>query len=457
MVDELEQMMIAYGGEAEGLADRSEELSEWTEEDAEIRFYRSMAAPSVDPEVLLPRLARAVAELLFDACLVFRVVGGSQEIALAGVSHPSATVEKALKQACQEQLAEKSDGIIERIIATGEACFESDWMTERLWKPESGHLWELFESIGVHGLLIVPLVTSAKEVLGAIAVFRHMTTAKFTARDLAFAQWVAAHAAMQLETVQLYQSLQTSNEQLDRAVHARDIFISMAAHELRTPLTTMKLQVHMLMHKVEKLVAARAEAVTEAGVGMGPGLESLDVQIERLNRLISQLLDVSIMDLKEPPLELGEHDLCGVVREVSQRFGLELERAGCALTLETPDRLVGRWDRDRLDQVLTNLVSNAIKYGAGEPVEIRLGEEKGEDGEDLVRLVVRDHGMGIEPADLELVFGRYERLPTAERINGLGLGLWIVRRIVEMHRGRIWAENADGRGAQFVIVLPRYY
>ncbi len=453
MIDELEEMMISFEGLSEGLADRSEELNDWTEEDAEIRFYRSMAAPSVDPEVLFPRLARAVAELLFDACLVFRVDADSQEVELAGVAHPNAGVEQTLKRTCKQQLEGQPTGMIRRIIATGEACFESSWMTERVWEPGSGPLWELFDSMEVHGLLIVPLIASSKEVLGAIAVFRHTTTARFTARDLAFAQWVAAHAAMQLETVRLYQSLQTTNERLDRALRARDIFISMAAHELRTPLTTMKLQVHMLMHQVQKLVSAQAEQEQR----MASGLDSLDVQIERLNRLISQLLDVSIMDLKEPALELGEHDLCDVVRQVSQRFGLELTRAGCVLDLQTPQRVVGRWDRDRLDQVITNLLSNAIKYGSGEPVVIVVSEVVGAEGGEFVRVVIRDHGMGIDAEDLERVFARYERLPKAKNFNGLGLGLWIVRRIVEMHRGKIWAENAVGQGAQFVVELPRYF
>ncbi len=453
MIDELEAMMISFEGLSEGLADRSEELNDWTEEDAEIRFYRSMAAPSVDPEVLFPRLARAVAGLLFDSCLIFRVVADTQEIELAGVSHPSSAVEQTLRQTCKVHLAEKSEGMIKRIICKGETCFETAWRTERLSEPESGPLWDLLESMVVHGLLIVPLVTSAKEVVGAIAVFRHTTKAKFTARDLAFAQWVAAHAAMQVETVQLYQSLKISNERLDRAVHARDIFISMAAHELRTPLTTMKLQIHMLMHQVQKMVSTQPEQEQR----MGAGLESLDIQTDRLNRLISQLLDVSIMDLTEPVLELGEHDLSAVVREVSQRFALELDRAGCVLDLKMASGLVGRWDRERLDQILTNLVSNAIKYGAGEPIEILTTEVAGEDGEKWVRLIVRDYGMGIDSEDLERVFTRYERLAPAKNIYGLGLGLWIVRRIVEMHHGRIWAENAEGRGAQFVIDLPCYF
>lgn len=455
MIDELEQMMIAYEALSEGLSDRSEELSERTKEDAEIRFYRAMAEPCLEPDVLLPRLARAVAEVMFDACLVFRVVEETGHIELASVYHPNRLVMQTLEQTYRDYPSGSEDGLISQVIRSGQPCFRPVWDVNAVHEAEGGEsssYVEVLASLQVHGFIVVPLVTGEGQVLGAISVFRHTTTASFDVRDLAFAQWIASHAAMQLDTVRLYQRLRSANVRLDRAVQARDEFISMASHELRTPLTTMKLQVHMLMHHLEGPARVLPGGALEE---MDSGLHSLDIQIDRLNRLITQLLDVSMMDLGSPEPVLDTLNLSEVVQEVCARFELELARARCVLTVDVPESVPGRWDRDRLDQVLTNLLSNAIKYGAGEPVEVRL--ELVSDGKqaEQVRLTVRDHGGGIAPEDAERIFARFERLPRTQKIGGLGLGLWIVRRIVEMHNGHIWVESADGPGARFVMELPR--
>jgi signal transduction histidine kinase len=137
-----------------------------------------------------------------------------------------------------------------------------------------------------------------------------------------------------------------------------------------------------------------------------------------------------------------------VVEEVLDRVSEEARRAGSDIVLRAPDSLVGSWDRNRLDQVVTNLVTNAIKYAGGKPIEIRLGSQDG-----VAQLAVQDHGPGINEADQKRIFEQFERAVTPA-FAGFGLGLWIARSIVEAHGGRIEVASALGQGATFTVVLP---
>ncbi|MBA2660982.1 MAG: GAF domain-containing sensor histidine kinase [Bradymonadaceae bacterium] len=446
MIDELERMMIESEAYCEGLDDRSEELSERSAEDAQIRFYRAMAQTGIQYEKLLPELARAVADVMFDACLVYRVVDDGPAIELAGVYHPNAHALSTLERTYDAHELRVGEGIVGGVIATQQPYFRERWSRAEIEREAQAPFVSMVLALKVHGLIVVPLVTSEGQVLGAIAVMRHTTTASFLARDLALAQWIASHAAMQLDTARLYQNLRATNARLDQALKARDVFISMAAHELRTPLTAMKLQVHMLMHQSDDAHDSQSGKPNPLAGGLG----SINTQIDRLNRLVSQLLDVSVMDSGGLAPELALTDLGLVVREVARRFALELNRANCALRLHLETTQIGHWDRDRIDQVVTNLLSNAIKYGAGKPIEIEVSAAGA-----MARLTVRDHGMGIDEANRERIFERFERLVSRRQVSGLGLGLWIVRRIVEMHDGTITLTSAPGEGSSFAVELPR--
>jgi signal transduction histidine kinase len=135
------------------------------------------------------------------------------------------------------------------------------------------------------------------------------------------------------------------------------------------------------------------------------------------------------------------------VREVVDRFSDE-GRAG-SFALDLDGEVIGEWDRFRIDQVVTNLVSNAVKYGQGKGVEIEVVRDGG-----TARLSVRDHGIGIDPVQQARIFGRFERAVSRENYGGFGLGLWIVRQIVEAHGGAIRLASAPGEGASFTVELP---
>jgi signal transduction histidine kinase len=236
-----------------------------------------------------------------------------------------------------------------------------------------------------------------------------------------------------------------ARDEVQRLLHLRDEFISVAGHELKTPLTPMSIQTQMLM----RTMRTSPEIVkTEK---MRSYLEMCNRQIETMVRLIETLLDVSRLRLGTFTLKTEQCvDLGEVVREVVFRHRPQWE-AACTpvvLSVDTPAPR-GDWDRLRLEQVVSNLLSNAIKYGAGHAIEVAVTRSA-----HAARLVVRDHGIGISADDQARIFNRFERAASIRSFGGLGLGLYITRQIVTAHGGTIRVESQPGAGATFIVELP---
>ncbi|MFO0961028.1 MAG: HAMP domain-containing sensor histidine kinase [Isosphaeraceae bacterium] len=229
---------------------------------------------------------------------------------------------------------------------------------------------------------------------------------------------------------------------LREALELRDEFFSVATHELKDPLFAMQLSLQLLRH-----------AAAKQGP-LPPYLaHHLDVsgrQAERLSRLIENLLDVSRIRERRIDLDPETFDLGDLAREVLGRLRETARAAGCALEMPADGPVVGVFDRLKLDQVLTNLLTNAIKYGQGRPVTVRALR----DGEDAI-LEVADQGKGIDPADQGRIFARFERASESHRKESLGLGLYIVRTLVEAHGGTISVRSQPGQGATFTARIPR--
>jgi len=230
-----------------------------------------------------------------------------------------------------------------------------------------------------------------------------------------------------------------------QAVAARDQFLAVAAHELRTPLTTLVLLVdHLTASSSADLTDdAKTETVAREQLAM------LKRQVDRLRALVAEMLDVSRITRGNLNLEPRWVDLREVVLEVLDRFALEVERHQVMVSVDAPAPVHGTWDATRLDQVVTNLVSNALKYGAGRPIEISVRA-----GTSRATIVVRDHGVGIPLEEQAAVFGPFARAVATKHHAGLGLGLWISQQIVHASGGSITLESRPGEGSTFTVELP---
>ncbi|WNG54604.1 histidine kinase [Archangium gephyra] len=227
-------------------------------------------------------------------------------------------------------------------------------------------------------------------------------------------------------------------KELLAALALRDDFLSIAGHELRTPLTVLQLQVQSLLGLAKETGDERLKEK----------LERARRQTERLTTLTDELLDVARLSTGQLTLRLEECDLSALVLDVLDRSAEAVAWSDCQLRVSVEEHVRGQWDRLRIEQVVTNLFSNALKYGAGKPVEVRVSAGKGR-----ARLTVQDHGIGIPLKDQARIFDRFERAVSSRNYGGLGLGLWIARQVVEAHGGVIRVESEPGHGATFIVEL----
>jgi PAS domain S-box-containing protein len=221
------------------------------------------------------------------------------------------------------------------------------------------------------------------------------------------------------------------------AVRLRDEFLSLASHELKTPLTVLQLQLEALQ---ERLANDNATTLSK--------LDRSYRAMQRLNELVEALLDVSRIATGRFALHLEPGDLADIVATAVDRMHEAAAAAGCALSVTT-HCAVGSWDRSRIDQVVTNLVSNAIRYAAGAPIAVRVLRD-----DHAAVIEVRDGGPGLPSGKLAQIFERFERGASMRHYGGLGLGLYVVREITQAHGGEVTAENRSSGGACFTVRLP---
>ncbi|HLL24156.1 MAG TPA: PAS domain-containing sensor histidine kinase, partial [Kofleriaceae bacterium] len=228
-------------------------------------------------------------------------------------------------------------------------------------------------------------------------------------------------------------------DELVQSVQRRDEFLSIASHELRTPLQALVLHLD-----TTALAITRGDSRDALATRVAVATKHID----RLTSLIDSMLDVSKVALERLELVREDVDLVAVVRDVVERQQGRAHQVGSTVSVRAPASLVGAWDRSRLDQVVTNVLANAIKYGQGRPIAITI-EQTGM----TTQLAIEDQGIGIDPADHERIFTRFERA-ASHNYGGLGLGLFIAREIVRAHGGEIHVESRLGHGARFVVSLP---
>ena len=403
-----------------------------------LRASRTFGA-SLDLSGTLASLAEIFVPFLADGYAV-NLVDESGAIQRIAAVH----ADEAMAPLCERLLTlgalnPKAPEGIQRILAAGVSRLTEQVTDEslRAGARDEEHL-AILRALEPRSMLIVPLMVRTRAIGLLWLYYSTRSNRVYRHADLALVEEIAARAALAIDNSHLWREAQ-------EAIRTRDEFLAIASHELRTPLTSMLLRVQGELRKLDKNPShAPARAEVEAWLG------AFNQQTVRLAQLVTEMLDISRMAtvavrLAPEPVDLGE-----VVRQATAALAEDARKKGCALEVEAPSGIGGTWDGVRIAQIVRVLVSNAIKYGGGKPIAVRV-----EAAGDRAEIAVRDLGIGIERAHWGRIFERFERRASARNYGGLGLGLWRARQLVEASGGTIAVTSDPGNGATFRVTLPR--
>ncbi|QXH64484.1 hybrid sensor histidine kinase/response regulator [Pseudomonas azerbaijanorientalis] len=242
----------------------------------------------------------------------------------------------------------------------------------------------------------------------------------------------------------LLEQLQNTQLELEQAVRMRDDFMSIVAHEVRTPLNGLILETQL-----RKMHLARDNAAAFTLDKMHAMVDRDERQIKSLIRLIEDMLDVSRIRTGKLSIRPTRFDLSTLVRDLLHNFSRQIDAAETSVTLDAEQPVIGNWDEFRIEQVISNLLTNALRYGAKSPVSVKVYSEGG-----LALVDVRDQGIGISEENQKRIFQQFERVSARQAVAGLGLGLFISEQIVTAHGGTITVQSRIGEGALFRVCLP---
>lgn len=238
--------------------------------------------------------------------------------------------------------------------------------------------------------------------------------------------------------------LENENNQLRNEIRSRDEFLSIASHELKTPLTSMLLQTQHALHSIRNVSLAHFSI--ESLLKM---LETVENQTKRLSRMINDLLNVSLITTGNLNIEKEKVNLNTMVGDVVEEFAKRLERDNIKVLFHEEDIVEGFWDKLRIEQAITNIISNAIRYGRNNPIDITIKKYYSN-----AQIIVEDHGIGMNKNTQKKIFDLFERGVAQENYKGLGVGLYITRQIIDAHGGTIKVISKEGKGSTFILILP---
>jgi PAS domain S-box-containing protein len=396
-----------------------------------------LLAASLDWEATLGGIARIAVPRLADWCAVDLVNARTDRLGRVALMHSDPELLE-LVRARHRAHPDQVGTLSARALATGQSQLLRDVQSDLEVDPSfDDEARRLIARLGLRSLMVVPLVADGPTINGhppIIGVLKFCTAESgrsYDEADLALAEELARRAATAVVHARLYADAQ-------RNIRVRDTFLTVASHELKTPLAALLLQTQAL----ERAIAAEP--------ALHDRTAAMERQVIRLGALVDRLIDVARITAGRLELHLEDVALDALVREAARRHAVEAAQAGCALEISlTP--VSGRWDRERLADVIDSLIANALKYGAGAPVTLSV-----ERVDARARLTVRDHGIGIPAEGRERIFERYERLVSDRHFGGLGLGLFLVRQIVDALGGEISVTSAPGEGSSFTIDLPAH-
>jgi signal transduction histidine kinase len=381
---------------------------------------RAFVETNLQVPALFEAIARHIAEAIGDTCAIRISTEDDAHPELVAL-HRSPSGSAAARRDADALEATQDSSLV--VVRSGSPLRIAE-IDESSPGRASGGAWP------IHSLLVAPL-RSRESVVGSITLWREAPGNPYTVDDQNLLEELADRAGLALYNARLH-------EYLESAVQTRDDFLAIAGHELKTPLAALIMQLQSIQRALERnpgKVPERVERATKSGF--------------RLERLINQLLDVSRIRAGKLRLEAESVRLDELVKDVVARFVEASAKPEPAISVRCEEAVEGHWDRFRIDQVVDNLVGNAVKYGQGKPVEVDL---RVEDGAALLRVV--DHGIGIRPEHQKKIFQRFERATGTRDFGGLGLGLWISSQIVEASGGTIEVESEAGSGSTFTVRLP---
>lgn len=260
----------------------------------------------------------------------------------------------------------------------------------------------------------------------------------------AYIRDITKQKQQEAENAEIIQREQKALKKAQEAIQARDEFLSIASHELKTPLTSMLLQLQTVLHSIRNVSLANFSVENLLKM-----LEGTEKQTTRLSKMINDLLNVSLITTGKLDLELEKFDLVEVTRDIMDRFSARIQKDNYEITVDAPEPVIGNWDKLRIEQVIANLLSNAMKYGNNQPIAISI-YKKG----DRAFFIIADKGIGVPIEQQKKIFERFKRGVSSKDYKGLGVGLYITNQIVQTHKGTIHLESEPGIGSTFMVELP---
>lgn len=281
----------------------------------------------------------------------------------------------------------------------------------------------------------------------ASSIYKNFFVFLFGTLITLFLTWVYILSRKQILAMKIIAAEQEKLLHIEKEhVAARDDFLSIASHELKTPLTSLKLQSQVMMRSIKRNdpEALSHDKVTHL-------IKQIDNQTSRLTRLVDDMLDISRIRTGRLKMQKEEVDVSEIILEVIERLHPQfIKVTGNAPDVQIDGKITACWDRFRIEQVLTNLFTNAIRYGNEKPIQVKVAKNK-----ELVSISVIDQGIGIAPENVDRIFDRFERAGmSASEVSGLGLGLFITNQIVKAHGGNIDVTSTTGKGSTFTVNLP---
>jgi len=402
--------------------------------DASLTF----AQARLELQPLLSTVARRTAEFLQEGCVIRLISADKGSLDVVAYHHVNPELLLEMQHVIPRGFRLIDDQLAAQLIATGKPVSVSATKPEVMAKVRA-EFWPTLERFPVHSWVAIPMRVGG-QVTGIITFFRYKPGAAYSPEEVSFLQDLADRAALAIENAKLYSESRS-------AVHLREEFIMTASHELRTPLTPLKAQLQLLTMSIRTgaIVPGKAKKAAEV-LSL---ISSAESHVSKMIQLVEEMLDAVRMASRGVSLSIVRTDLSSLVRDAVDRLRKELEAAKCPLELSIEPLIVGNWDRFRIEQIVINLLTNAMKFGAGRPIRIELSREDGH-----AKLVVRDFGIGVIKEDQARIFEPFERAVSVKRFGGLGLGLYIVRQLVEAHGGKVRVVSSPDQGTAFTVELP---